>query len=388
MVVKLRATICSVVALSVTVAVASGQQPKADLPPSPLPILPLEQSWPPTSLGAPPAADASLDATHVYIPTESGTIVAVRRQTGETAWQRDLRTRWSVIVAAAGLVVATETELLLLDPATGATRWSWPLARRLLVAPAADASLVMVILEQGDVTAIRLSDGVEQWRLNIPNDVPLDPPLIGEPGMTHIVLENGDVAAISTHAGRLEWRRRIGGHLGRPAWAHDRVLVGSADNVFYALDSRSGDVVWKWKAGGDVIGAAADAKRVYFAALDNLLRAVNRGNGNQQWRTEITSRPAAPPLVVDNVVIMTSVSTLTAYNAENGAVVASYAAPGQLQGVPLVDPVLRPFTPGVFVLTKDGRLFGLTPVASLFRELPSRPLDVLPGSRLGTETLQ
>ena len=384
MVVKLRATICSVVALLVTVGVASGQQPKTDLPPAPLPILPLEESWR-TSLAAPPAADASFDALRIYLPIESGSVVAIRRDTGETAWQRDLRTRWPLVVADGGLLIATDNELALLDAATGSTKWNWTLPRRLLVAPAAAPALAIVILEQGDVTAIRLSDGAEQWRVTIPNDAPLYAPLTGEPGMIHIVLENGDVAAITTGDGRIAWRHRIGGRLGRPAWVEDRVLVGSLENVLYALDSRSGDVVWKWKTGGDVIGAGGDSRRVYFASLDNLLRAVNRGNGNQQWRAEITSRPAAPPLVVGNVVIVTSVATVTAYNVETGAEVASHTAAGQLQGVPLVDPTLRPFTPAAFVLTKDGRLTGLVPVASLFRELPARPLDSLPGVRLADE---
>jgi outer membrane protein assembly factor BamB len=155
----------------------------------------------------------------------------------------------------------------------------------------------------------------------------------------------------------------------------------------FALAPESGEIRWRWRAGGDVIGAAADAQgHVFFASLDNLLRSLNEGNGNQRWRKEIPSRPASPPLVAGDVVLVSSVSpTITSYSAATGASAGTYTAPGELQGAPLVDPVLHPFRVAMGVVTRDGRVAGVIPTAMLFREPMLNPLQQLPGVRLGRE---
>lgn len=204
----------------------------------------------------------------------------------------------------------------------------------------------------------------------------------------HVTAPGGRVIELSLEDGRPRWEVRIPGTPSVPASAHDRVFVGSTDNVFYAFDARSGRLAWKWRSGGDVIGAAADLHAVYFASLDNILRSVNRGNGNQRWQKDTGTRPIAPPVVVGPVVIVPGVgANLLAFSALTGAPVGGFTPGGaaEFKGDPLLDPVLRPFAVAAAVITRDGRVIALRPTGMLFREAAPAPFVQLPGRRLDRE---
>jgi len=176
------------------------------------------------------------------------------------------------------------------------------------------------------------------------------------------------------------------GTLSEVTIARDRVLIGSTDNFLYALDVRSGKERWKYRSGGDVIGAAATDEAIYYAWLDNILRALNRSNGNQRWMKATVTRPVLPPRVVrDEVLIVGLTPTLSTYDAKTGTAVNTYVGPGELQGEPLIDPVLRPFEVAVVIITRDGRIVALRPQSMTFREPAATPLNVLPGKPLPRE---
>ena len=328
-----------------------------------------------------------MDTDRVYVPLSSGSTVGIDRQTGALLWSRAITSPWPVVVGeGVAYVMDAGNDLHALDAATGTTLWVRRQPRNLLAAPTYAAGRLVLVFEQGDYVSLRASDGHEQWRLRIANDAPLFPP---QPGGEHffVALDGGHLAAISALDGQLAWRRTIGGRLSVPAWAADRVFVGSTDNYLYALDAEDGDLEWRWRAGGDVIGAAPDTDGgVYFASLDNILRRLNQGNGNQRWREEIPTRPAVVPQAVANIVVVTGVAPIVAgFSGTNGMATGSYTAPAEVLGAPLIDADLKPFSVGMVVLTRDGRLAGLTPVAAMYREPPLTPLTAMPGTRLSRE---
>ena len=174
------------------------------------------------------------------------------------------------------------------------------------------------------------------------------------------------------------------------------MFVGTNTNYLYAMDNQNGRLAWKWKTGGDVIGTSGDAKGgAYYASLDNVLRAVNRGNGNQRWIKEIPARPLMPPqtlgggITYEEIVVITgATSEIDAFAAKTGALVGMYQPPSDLQGPPLIDPVLQPYQVAMVVITRDGRAIGLKPSAMLLPEPVSTPLSAeLPGRRLERERI-
>ena len=426
MVFSMRATICSghlramrvgaqvLVVVLAFACIASGQQPKKKIPPPPFELLPAEQAWL-LELEAPPSAAAAMDAERVYVVLQTETVVAVNREDGTVAWTSAIESAWPPVVAGGVVFIAASDELHGLDANTGERLWRVPLELPLLAPMAFHAGSLLAVLERGDLIGVRPDDGREIWRQRVSTTRPLFAPVGGEGDAFYLTFDDGNVVALSPADGTTRWRRRLPGRLSEPAVGKDRVFVGSTNNFLYALDAEDGSIEWQWRTGGDVIGASADRTgRVYVASLDNLLRAVNRGNGNQRWRKDVTSRPAMPPRVFgyplpaagseagrlkpapaeldlergDDIVLLTGVGPIiTSYSAKTGLVVGSYTAPAELQGAPLVDPVLTPFRVAMVVLTRDGRLIGLHPTAMLFKESAVTPLSTLPGTRLGRELL-
>ena len=71
-----------------------------------------------------------------------------------------------------------------------------------------------------------------------------------------------------------------------------------------------------------------------------------------------------------------------------GALAGMYMPPSDLQGEPLIDPVLKPYQVAMVVITRDGRVIGLKPSAMLLPEPIATPFTAdLPGRKLERERI-
>ena len=376
---------------------ALGAAPKTKpLPPEPTPILPAEPAWS-LLLDSPPAAAGVIDADRVYVALQGGGVRAFDRETGAPLWSSDLATAVPPVVSGSHVFVAAPEGIVALAAATGTRGWTHPLASPPSAPFASHDGALVVTTQEAEAIAIRETDGAVLWRraLRSPTKQPAatmrradsrDAPAAAY-GVV-LALDDSRVVAIDVKTGEPLWERSVPGTLSAPATARDRVLVGSTNNFLYALDSGSGREVWRWRTGGDVIGAAAAGDRIYFASLDNILRAVNRDNGNQQWKTEIPTRPSAPPIAVGDVVLTAGVAPrLDGFVGKTGEALGSYAAPTDLQGVPAIDPDLQPFRVTMVVFTRDGHLTALRPTRMMLPDPPLAPFQTLPGRELAPEKI-
>jgi outer membrane protein assembly factor BamB len=349
--------------------------------PGPVPILPAEEVWT-TQFDALPAANASMDDERVYVGLQVEGVRALSRETGDPIWTEAVDITHPPLKIDDALLIALPSEIRGLDPRTGSTRWVRPLARPLAAALSGSDGVAIVADPEGELAAIRVADGEEVWRRSL-GAVSAHLPARFEPHMAVFALSDGRVVALDVRTGEAIWERSLPGQLSAPAAARDRVFVGSSNNFLYALDPKRGDDRWRWRTGGDVIGAAAAGERVYFVSLDNVLRAVNRDNGNQLWKVAIPSRPSAPPVAFDDVVILAGVSPrVDAYNGITGTALGTMLAPTDLAGVPLIDTTPKPFAVSIVALTRDGRLSALRPTGLMFPDPPLAPLQRLPGREL------
>jgi outer membrane protein assembly factor BamB len=324
-----------------------------------------------------------MDADRIYVPLQSSNVVALDRHTGQTLWMRGIESAWPPVVNGDVVYVAASDELHALNAATGETIWRAPV--RPLVARVVFDTGWLVAASEGEVAAFRAADGQRIWTQTF-SAAPRSPAVAGDDDAIYFSLVDGRVVSLTLTGGAERWVQRLPGMLSEPAAAEDRVFVGSTDNFFYALDADTGELAWKWRSGGDVTGAAADNELVFITSLDNIIRAVNRGNGNQRWRKDTGSRPVIPPFAAGGVAIVTGISNvLTGFSADTGLPAGTYAAPGDLQGPPLIDPDLKPYRVAVAVVLRDGRVAGLHPVAMLFRDQPPVAFTALPGRVLGRD---
>jgi eukaryotic-like serine/threonine-protein kinase len=358
-------------------------QREAERKPLPVPLLPAEEAWTVT-LPSPPSAPGALDETRAYFPLQSGEVVALNRETGETEWSVPFESAATPVVGDGILYVAGAREVQAIQTSSGQLGWTASLDAETLGSPVLQEDLILLLVKPDQLRTLRASDGTEIWRRQIGAEAS-SPTLATD--TTGIWLANGSrLRKFASSDGQLIWEQELGGVLGQPAVAGDRVFVGSTDNSLYALDAESGRLAWRSKAGGDVVGAVADERLLYVASLDNLLRALRPGSGNQIWKQNLSTRTTAPPSSFGRIVIVSGNNpTLSTFDATSGAPIASLVLAADLQGVPLVDPSPAPFRVTMVALTREGRAIGLRSTGMMFRELPLVPLQTLPGRPLTRE---
>jgi outer membrane protein assembly factor BamB len=360
------------------------QPDEKDREPQPVPILPAEEVWSTTFDGT-PAANAWMDDQRVYVGLRIRGLRAVSRATGEQVWAGSVDITHPPLAIDDQLVIALPDELRALDPLTGTTRWARRLPKQLGAPLAGSGGRVFAADHAGNLVALRAADGEATWRHSF-GAVCSRQPIVAAANLLVIALADRRVIALDTETGQIRWERSLPGTVSALAAARDRVLVGSTDNFLYALDPESGDERWRWRTGGDVVGAAAAGERVYFVSLDNVLRAVNRGNGNQLWKAAVPTRPSAPPIAFDDVVVLSGVAPrVDAYNGRTGAPLGTFTAHTELAGAPLIDVTPTPFEVAIVALAKDGRLTALRPTGLMFPDPPLGPLLRLPGRELPRE---
>lgn len=359
------------------------------IPPVPLPLLPVEQAWIVT-LDAVPSAGGTMDAERVYIPIQPEQLQALNRATGAKVWRRDIETAWAPLLLNDSLFVAASDEIHALDAETGAQKWRIPFERPMIAPLASAGDFLIGMFDKGAVIAFAAADGRMVWSREL--GASSHYAAVSDGTRVFFALDDSRVVALNLQDGSPAWEQKLEGTLNQPSVARDRVFVGSNNNYLFALDDERGRLAWKWRTGGDVIGVSADTKGgAYYASLDNVLRGVNRSNGNQRWIKEIPTRPILPPQTLGNgmdyeeIVLVTGVSEIDAFAAKTGAAVGMYVPPSDIQGAPIIDPMLKPYMVAMVVITRDGRALGLRPGAMMLPEPLNSPFTELPGRHLERE---
>ncbi len=102
--------------------------------------------------------------------------------------------------------------------------------------------------------------------------------------------------------------------------AEDKVLFGSDDGNFYALDAETGKSVWTFETGRQVRTSPLVADGVvYFGADDLFMSAINIDDGEVVWRTKVRGEMRSSPVIVRGTIFFgTDSGLLYAYDARTG----------------------------------------------------------------------
>jgi outer membrane protein assembly factor BamB len=164
----------------------------------------------------------------VYLPTASGTLLAVDARSGREVWRDD--SGFPVLAGVRdGLVIAlVDGRLVGFDAATGARRWQ---------------------------TGVGTGAG-EQWAV-------LD-------GDTVLAAAGGALVAVDAASGAARWRAPVGPAVGQPVVAGDRVYVATRDRLV-AVDRGSRSELWASSRLRPVTAPVVTAGRVVVATRDGTL---------------------------------------------------------------------------------------------------------------------
>ena len=266
-------------------------------------IFPLDHFWTHV-LDAPFAAPPVADARHIYVPLQTGRLVAIVPSANAPAWSAELDVDTAPIAADGRVFAAAAGAIHALDAATGAVKWRLPAG--LLAAPLVyRAGWLIVTQADGAIQAVRAADGSAVWALSLGAPAAASPAIDGN--LLAIPLADGRIVAMDLPTGKTHWARPLGAVASGLTISGDRVFAGTLDGSFWSLEADDGDIDWRWRVGARAIGApAADGDAVYVVAADNVVRGFSRGSGNQRWSFALTTRALAGPSLVDGVLVVTT----------------------------------------------------------------------------------
>lgn len=259
------------------------------------------------------------------------------RRSGAALWSAPRASRpegeYRLVAEAPWLVLSgsqgTERELVALDPATGARRWSVKGRAPATLRVAGDLVLVHSPGE-GALTALALATGKPRW------SHPLDPKVPGRLAMAgaHVLVLGPTVEALAPSTGRTAWRLRHASFTEptEALEAGEDLLLWNA-RALLRVEAASGTLRWEVAAGGGGLKGVYPDQGALLCLLagrapepggagppgDDLVQALDPSDGSTSW-SRPTSGPVASPLVVAaGGVVFTQDRVMTGLELATGA---------------------------------------------------------------------
>jgi outer membrane protein assembly factor BamB len=325
-------------------------------------VFPADLAW--TRAIGDAAAAPTADRRHIYLPLEDR-IVAFDRETGETAWETNVATRWPIETAGDSAFALTSTGLVELAAATGT------IARRIdLPAPpngavARDGDVFIVPTSPAGLMAWHIRESRVVWTTTLPAPLQLGP--VVSSGMVFVALADGRVTALRLGDGVEQWTTTLTGVPHSLACSRTVVVVSTSDRVVYVLAAAKGTFKSPPRHSvADTVGTAANDKRVFVASLDNTVRAFDAAHGAQLWKAVTDTRLTLPPQLTPEGLLVTGADSVLMMVSERT---------GKMTGTQMLPPLTIVATPpllladrdkekdsvAVVVMTRAGELLGLKP---------------------------
>ncbi|MBO2464726.1 outer membrane protein assembly factor BamB family protein [Actinomadura violacea] len=244
-------------------------------------------------IGTDPFGGIAVADGMLLISADDGRLIALDARTGKQRWQHKKSGRdggaagWRTPVASGGVLYVgwpdTDGTLYAYDVKTGKERW-----RTVLPGdprePGAGGGLVVV--DAGDLVALRASDGSRRWHRNVGNVQDVTPAVAGGAVFT---ADASTVYALDAGDGHVRWRHHIGSGgdqyaRNSPVASGGMVFCGSGDATLVALDAASGAERWHFLGGTAVGDPAVAGGAVFVGDGSGNMNALDARTGATRWR--------------------------------------------------------------------------------------------------------
>jgi outer membrane protein assembly factor BamB len=261
-----------------------------------------------------PAADNE----RAYLPLGNGSIVSVRLPDGGLVWKSDIGgvisaspavDNRNVFVASESLptpksVYPQATGVLrALSRQSGLTSWMRTLPSPVRGVISLNSQNLFVISSDGRLYALRKETGEIRWIKY--NSSPFNTLNLLDENTFYACDSYGDIISIEPDSGKTLWRYRTRKQLrAQVAVYGGMIYAGTADGFIYAIDRTTGRLRWRVRAGAAIQSVLAGEKWVLATSLDNFVYCLSPQNGAKVWKRQLAGRVTAPPLVLNNHVLL------------------------------------------------------------------------------------
>jgi outer membrane protein assembly factor BamB len=204
-----------------------------------------------------------------------------------------------------------------LDKNTGAQRWYYNSKinhlKGILSSPAVSQGVVYYGAYNGVLYAIQIESGHELWKRKYCNWIGSSPLIVGD--ILYVGLEfnghpGGALIAIDKETTEIIWSFPLDNHLhGSPIYSKDNdvIIIGTNDQMVYALDASTGEELQSCKTMGDVkYHAALKGNVAVFGCTEKYIYFWNYITGEMLHREETEGSVYTRPLIVDDFVYVGS----------------------------------------------------------------------------------
>lgn len=288
-----------------------------------------------SDVGGAISASPSVDQKNVFVASEilptpksiypqaTGVLRALSRQSGLTSWMRTLPSPVRGVIHSNSrslFVTSSDGRLYALNKETGEIRW--------------------IKYNSSPFSALNLLDGQTLYACDT----------------------YGDILSIELENGTTLWRYRTRKSLSAPVAVYgDMVYAGTADGFVHAIERTSGLLRWRVRAGAAIQAVLAGEKWVLATSLDNFAYCLSPRNGVKVWKRQMAGRVTAPPLVLNNHVMLAPLvgDECLVLNLEDGKKVNSIyvGEDNNTEAAPLLttDALLLTTREGLMALTNTAR---------------------------------
>jgi outer membrane protein assembly factor BamB len=261
-----------------------------------------------------PAADDE----RAYLPLSSGSVISVRLSDGTLVWKSDIGGTLSASPAVdnRNVYIASESiptpksvylqatgVLRALSRQSGLTSWMRTLPSPVTGVINLNSQNLYVKSSDGRLYALRKETGEIRWIKY--NSSPFSTLKLLDGNTLYASDSYGDIISIEPDSGKTLWRYRTRKQLrAQVAVYGGMIYAGTADGFVYAIDRATGRLTWRVRAGAAIQAVLAGEKWVLATSLDNFVYCLSPQNGAKVWKRQLAGRVTAPPLVLNNRVLL------------------------------------------------------------------------------------
>jgi len=185
----------------------------------------------------------------------------------------------------------TQGVLYALDYKTGKKRWESRTGGKIYSTPAVWKNTVVAGSSDHYIYGFSARDGRLKWKTETGKAV-LGSPAIAD-GVAFIGGSDGVFRAVEVETGQVKWTfDQVKGYVSsKPLLYENKVIFGSWNNGFYALDQATGHLIWEWNNGHANRMFSAGAcypvavnDRIFVVAPDRFMTALDARDGRVIWR--------------------------------------------------------------------------------------------------------
>lgn len=251
------------------------------------------------------------DGRRTFATITDGRILAIDAAAGETLWLAELGgSAISAPVIADGLVVIAmsgeaSARIFALSANTGLTVWNTALPAGSRYFLGQTAIGIVAISDSGDAVFLRPSDGAiirkDQFGFQLSSEPAVSP---------HAILISAQKGPILTFSatGETLFRRQPDAPVAAGLlFGKMRAVFSDASGRVFAVNTAGGRTIWRFKTGGRVTQIVSLGGQILVGSADNFLYLLDSENGNVRWKTRLPARVEKIAVIDDETVAATAV---------------------------------------------------------------------------------